>query len=52
MKSLSDIAGSVPTPKTAVIYDWENRWAIEDMAGGAKQGLAPLIESSSQNSAA
>lgn len=37
MKSLSDIAGSVPTPKTAVIYDWENRWAIEDMAGAAKQ---------------
>lgn len=37
LKSLSQTAGSAPAPRTAVIYDWDNRWAIEDMAGAAKQ---------------
>ncbi len=37
LKALSNLAGSVPSPRAAVIYDWDNRWAIEDMAGAAKQ---------------
>ncbi len=37
LKDLSQVAGSIPAPRAAVIYDWDNRWAIEDMAGAAKE---------------
>ena len=36
LRTLSPVAGSSPVTKKAVIYDWDNRWAIEDMAGAAK----------------
>lgn len=28
-----DIKGSLNRPKTAIVFDWENWWALEDMAG-------------------
>ncbi len=30
---LSEVAGSVPRAKAALLYDWDNRWAIDDMKG-------------------
>lgn len=37
LKTLAPVAGSVSAAKAAVLYDWDNRWAIEDMAGAAKE---------------
>ncbi len=36
---LSELTGSVVKAKVAVIYDWENRWAMEDAQGPRNQGL-------------
>lgn len=33
LADLSEICGSLGKNHVAIIYDWENRWAIEDMAG-------------------
>lgn len=33
---LREAAGSSITAKAAIVFDWENRWAIEDMAGLSK----------------
>lgn len=33
LKKLSQVAGSVVDTKTAIIYDWDNRWAIDAMQG-------------------
>ena len=33
LKSLSDIVGTYTPSQVAVIYDWENRWAIDDLQG-------------------
>ena len=33
LKSLSRLCGSTACNDAAVIFDWDNRWAIEDMAG-------------------
>ena len=30
LKRLSDVAGGAPENRAALIYDWENRWALED----------------------
>ena len=35
LQKLKDVAGSAPENKIALLYDWENRWALED----AKFGL-------------
>ena len=39
LKSLSEVAGASVEAHVAVIYDWENRWALEDAQGFAKQHL-------------
>lgn len=36
LTQLGQVAGSVIAAKAAVVFDWENRWAIEDMAGLSK----------------
>ncbi len=33
LKKLAPVAGSLSKAKAAVLFDWDNRWAIEDMAG-------------------
>ncbi|MGE5613032.1 MAG: beta-galactosidase [Bacillota bacterium] len=33
LKKLACIAGTTVCPEVAVIYDWENRWAIDDAQG-------------------
>lgn len=33
LKKLDSVVGSTVRPEAAVIYDWENRWAIEDAQG-------------------
>jgi len=33
LKKLDSIVGTDTPAKTAIIYDWENRWAIDNMAG-------------------
>jgi len=33
LKNLDPIVGSTVRPDVAIIYDWENRWGIEDMQG-------------------
>lgn len=30
LEKLSDLIGTSVEPEVAVIYDWENRWAIDD----------------------
>ena len=36
LKRLAPTAGSKVTSKTAVLFDWSNRWAIKDMQGMAR----------------
>lgn len=36
LKKLDDIVGSITSAETAVIYDWENKWAISDLMGFTK----------------
>lgn len=33
LKKLDPVIGSTVKPEVAVIYDWENRWAIDDLNG-------------------
>lgn len=33
LKKLDDVIGTTVKPEVAIIYDWENRWAIEAMEG-------------------
>ncbi|WP_394915516.1 beta-galactosidase [uncultured Robinsoniella sp.] len=33
LKLLKEVQGSIPKASTAIIFDWENWWAINDMAG-------------------
>ncbi len=35
---LDAVIGTTVTPETAVIYDWENRWAIDQAAGPRNKG--------------
>lgn len=39
LKRLSEVAGSVVKAKAAVLFDWENRWAMEDAQGPRNGGL-------------
>jgi beta-galactosidase len=39
LAGLGALAGSVPHPQAAVIYDWENNWAIKSSAGPRNAGL-------------
>jgi len=34
LKKLAQVAGSAPENKIALVYDWENRWALEDARFG------------------
>ena len=36
LKKLGDIVGTTVRPEVAIIYDWENRWAIDDAQGFSK----------------
>jgi len=38
LAGLDNVVGSLAKPKVAIIYDWPNRWAIED-AGGTSKNL-------------
>lgn len=33
LEALKEVSGSVVKAKVALLFDWENRWAIDDMAG-------------------
>lgn len=33
LKNLKDIVGTSVEPETAIIFDWENAWAIRDAQG-------------------
>jgi len=39
LEQLSELTGSVTKAKVAVIFDWENRWALEDAQGPRNSGL-------------
>lgn len=39
LDSLAELAGSRVRARVAVVYDWENRWAMEDAQGPRNQGL-------------
>lgn len=30
LKAIDEVCGSMPNAKAAIIYDWDNRWALED----------------------
>jgi beta-galactosidase len=37
LKELSAVAGTRLTPRAAVVYDWENRWAIDEYQGFSRE---------------
>ena len=37
LKKLAPVAGSLVQAKAAVLFDWDNRWAIQDMAALSKK---------------
>ena len=39
LESLAEIAGTETKAKVAVVFDWENRWALEDAQGPRNEGL-------------
>ena len=39
LECLAEITGSQTKAKVAVIFDWENRWALEDAQGPRNRGL-------------
>ncbi len=39
LERLEEMAGSLTHAQVAVIYDWENRWALEDAAGPRNENL-------------
>ncbi len=38
LAKLDDVVGTATPVEVALIYDWENRWAIDDMKGYRQQG--------------
>ena len=36
---LDDVIGTTVRPAAAIVYDWENRWAVEGAQGPRRQGL-------------
>lgn len=39
LEKLAEITGAVTKAKVAVVFDWENRWALEDAQGPRNSGL-------------
>ncbi|MCI8796554.1 MAG: beta-galactosidase [Dorea sp.] len=39
LEKLQDVAGAGVRAETAVIFDWENRWALEDSMGPRNEGM-------------
>lgn len=39
LEKLSELVGATTNAKVAVLFDWENRWAMEDSQGPRNQGL-------------
>ena len=39
LKHLGGLCGSMPKPQVAIIYDWENRWAVQDTKGPRNIGM-------------
>ncbi|GMA63820.1 hypothetical protein GCM10025859_42600 [Alicyclobacillus fastidiosus] len=39
LEQLSDVVGKTIRPEVAVIFDWENRWAIRDAQGPRNAGM-------------
>lgn len=39
LEKLQELAGTWTDAKAAVLYDWENRWAMEDAQGPRNEGL-------------
>ena len=39
LERLAEVAGAQTKAKVAVVFDWENRWALEDAQGPRNQGL-------------
>lgn len=39
LEGLDGVLATCPMPETAIIYDWENRWAVEDARGPRNSGL-------------
>ena len=39
LEKLTDVVGTSVQPDVAIIYDWENRWAIHDAQGPRNAGL-------------
>ncbi|MFY9279619.1 MAG: beta-galactosidase [Caldicoprobacterales bacterium] len=37
LEKLDDVVGTTVRPEVAVIYDWENRWAIDDAQGPRRE---------------
>ena len=37
LKKLDDVVGTTAESQVAIIYDWENRWALEDAQGPRKE---------------
>ncbi|WP_129724246.1 beta-galactosidase [Xylanivirga thermophila] len=37
LEKLDDIVGTTVKPEVAIIYDWENRWAIDDALGPRRE---------------
>ena len=39
LEKLEDVAGTTVEPEAAIIFDWENRWALEDAQGPRNIGM-------------
>ncbi|TYP78095.1 beta-galactosidase [Paenibacillus methanolicus] len=39
MKDISDVVGTVTPSQTAILFDWDNRWAIKDSQGPRNMGI-------------
>jgi len=39
LKKLDEVVGTTVRPEVAIIYDWENRWAMEDAQGIRKERI-------------
>lgn len=47
LERLDEIVGTMPEAKVALLYDWDNRWAVENAQGfsNADKKMMPTIES-------
>lgn len=44
LQQLSEVASTETHAQTAIVYDWENKWAIEDSQGPRNQGMGYIEE--------